>query len=108
MYPLAWAGFFLKHTGPLALAIYFIKIKHRLRPNSVWTALKCMLAYLAFMAVYNMIFDQNLLDLRYPSLKIMEYFGTWPYYVMVNILIGLVWYYAIHVITKQLKIIQPS
>lgn len=108
LYPLAWAGFFLKHTGPLALAVYFIKIKHSLRPRAAWTALKWMLAYLGVMAVYNIIFDQNLLDLRYPSLDIMKYFGPWPYYVMVNILIGLIWYYTIHVITKRLKLIRIS
>lgn len=108
LYPLSWAGFFLKHTGPLALAVYFIKIKHRLRPNAAWTGLKWMLTYMGVMAVYNIIFNQNLLDLRFPSIEIMKYFGPWPYYVIVNILIGLTWYYVIHVITKRLKLIQIS
>ncbi|RTZ74639.1 MAG: hypothetical protein DSY99_01755 [Candidatus Neomarinimicrobiota bacterium] len=107
-YPLSWAGFYLKHTAPLALTILFISQGHRLNSNAAWIALKTMLAYAGFIAIYNLIFDQNLLDLRYPSIDIMKLFGPWPIYVLVNVLLALLWYYIIHAITKRLKIIKIS
>jgi len=107
-YPLSWAGFYLKHTAPLALTVLFISQGHRLNSNAAWIALKTMLAYTGFIAIYNLIFDQNLLDLRYPSIDIMKLFGPWPIYVLVNVLLALLWYYIIHAITKRLKIIKIS
>ena len=65
-----------------------------------------MLAYAGFIAIYNLIFDQNILDLRFPSIEIMKLFGPWPYYVIVNIALALLWYYIIHMITMRIKIVK--
>lgn len=106
--PLSWAGFILKHIAPLALTILFIKKGRLFNRDAVWTALKWMLVYTGFIAIYNLVFDQNILDLRYATLDIELLFGDWPLYVGVNILLALGWYYLIHFITMRLKMIKFS
>jgi uncharacterized membrane protein YwaF len=105
-YPWSWAGFILKHTAPLAFSIYCIKKGHMLSNNAGWTALKFMFAYTGIIIFYNSIFNQNLLDLREPTLEIERIFGEWPVYVLVNILLALIWYYLIYLITIRIKIIK--
>jgi|TARA_B100000586_G_C19981131_1_gene372030 hypothetical protein len=105
-YPLSWAGFVLKHTAPLALTILFIKQGQLLNKNAAWTALKVMLIYAGFISIYNLLFDQNILDLRYPTLDIELLFGDWPLYIGVNILLAFIWYYVIHVITNRMKLVK--
>ncbi|MBC8323349.1 MAG: hypothetical protein H8E70_07260 [Candidatus Marinimicrobia bacterium] len=107
-FPLSWAGFILKHTAPLALTILFIKQGKLLNKDAVWTALKVMLVYAGFIVIYNFVFDQNILDLRYPTLDIEHLFGDWPIYVCVNILLALLWYAIIHFITNRLKLVKVS
>lgn len=77
-----------------------------LNKDAVWTALKFMLVYTAFVVIYNTVFDQNLLDLRYPTMDIEQLFGEWPIYVGVNILLTLFWYYLIHLIPIYFRIIK--
>ena len=105
-YPLSWVGFILKHTAPLAFSIFCIKNRYLLSNNAGWTALKTMLGYTCMIIVYNSVFNQNLLDLSYPTLDIERLFGEWPIYVVVNVLLALVWYYMIYIITSRLKIIK--
>ncbi len=107
-YPWSWAGFILKHTAPLAFSIFRIKKGYLLSRNAGWTALKTMFAYTVIIIIYNTVFNQNLLDLRYPTLDVERMFGEWPIYVGVNILLALIWYYLIHVITSRLKMIKIS
>jgi len=107
-YPLSWTGFVLKHTAPLALTILFIKQGRLLNKNAAWTALKVMLIYAGFISIYNLLFDQNILDLRYPTLDIELLFGDWPLYIGVNILLAFIWYYVIHVITNRMKLVKVS
>lgn len=106
IYPLSWAGFYLKHTAPLALTILYFRQGRLLNKDAVWTALKFMLVYTAFVVIYNTVFDQNLLDLRYPTMDIERLFGEWPIYVGVNILLTLFWYYLIHLISILFRIIK--
>lgn len=107
-YPLSWAGFILKHSAPLALTILLIKQGHRLSQKAFISAITYILIYLGFIVIYNQMFDQNLLDLRYPSLDFMKWFGPWPYYVLVNFAIALVWFIAIFLISKRLKLVEVS
>ena len=53
-----------------------------------------------------MVFDQNILDFRYPTLEIEKAFGPWPIYVIVNIALAILWYKIIDIITKKLVLIQ--
>ena len=106
IYPLSWVGFILKHTAPLAFSIFYIKNGYLLSNNAGWTALKTMLGYTCMIIIYNSVFNQNLLDLSYPTLDIERLFGEWPIYVVVNVLLALVWYYMIYIITSRLKIIK--
>jgi len=108
IYPWSWAGFILKHTAPLAFSIFCIKKGYLLSKNAVWTALKTMCAYTGIIIIYNSVFNQNLLDLLYPTLDIEQLFGEWPIYIVVNAFLALIWYYMIHVITRRLKIIKLS
>jgi len=107
-YPLSWAGFVLKHSAPLALTILFIKQGRLLNRDAAWSALKAMLVYAGFIAVYDFGLGQNILDFRYPSIDIMKLFGPWPYYIIVNISLALLWYYIIHMITIRIKIVKIS
>lgn len=107
-FPLSWTGFILKHSAPLALTILFIKQGRLLNRDAAWTALKAILVYAGFIAVYDFVLGQNILDFRYPSIDIMKHFGSWPYYIIVNVALALLWYYIIHAIAKRLKIIKIS
>ncbi len=105
--PVAFIGFILKHSIPLILTIYFIRTEQlRLSPSAMITSLKFMIGYAVFIAAYNIGFDQNILDFRYPTLDIENAFGPWPIYVIVNIALAVLWYKAIDVITKKLQLIQ--
>ena len=105
-YPWSWAGFILKHTAPLAFSIFCIKQGNLLSNDASRTALKAMVSYTGIIIIYNLVFNQNLLDLREPTLDIERLFGKWPFYVLVNVLLALLWYYMIHIITKRIKIIK--
>jgi len=65
-----------------------------------------MISYVGVMYVYNITFDQNILDLQEPTLDIEKAFGPWPNYVFANITIGLLWFWAIDIIGKRFKVIQ--
>ncbi len=74
--------------------------------NAGWTAIKSMFIYTGVIIIYNSIFNQNLLDLREPTLDIERFFGEWPVYILVNIFIALIWYYLIYLITRRINIIK--
>ena len=89
------------------MTIYFIRNSgHRLSENAMMSSLKYMIGYAVFIAGYNMVFDQNILDFRYPTLEIEKAFGPWPIYVIVNIALAILWYKIIDIITKKLVLIQ--
>ncbi len=99
--------FHLKHSIPIIMTIYFIRNSgHRLSENAMMSSLKYMIGYAVFIAGYNMVFDQNILDFRYPTLEIEKAFGPWPIYVIVNIALAILWYKIIDIITKKLVLIQ--
>ena len=105
--PVAFVGFILKHSIPIIMTIYFIRNSgHRLSENAMMSSLKYMIGYAVFIAGYNMVFDQNILDFRYPTLEIEKAFGPWPIYVIVNIALAILWYKIIDIITKKLVLIQ--
>lgn len=105
-YPLSWLGFYLKHITPILFSIYLLRVeKRRLSHHALFMAIATMLVYTGLMAIYNVLFDQNILDLRYPTLPIEEAFGPWPWYVVVNFAIAITWYLAIHFVTRLLKIV---
>ncbi|MFQ6677155.1 MAG: hypothetical protein ACE5D0_02440 [Fidelibacterota bacterium] len=107
-YPLSWAAFYLKHTAPLALTIFMTKQGHLLNKNAVLTALKFMMFYAGFIYIYNNIFDQNILDFRYPTLDFERLFGEWPGFVLANLFITLIWYYLIHVVSIRFNLVNRS
>ena len=105
-YPLSWLGFYLKHVTPLLFSIYLLRVeKKRLSQRALFMALATMLVYTGLMAIYNVVFNQNILDLRYPTLPIEEAFGPWPWYVVVNFTIAIAWYLVIHFISRRLRIV---
>ena len=52
------------------------------------------------------VFNENILDFRYPTLEIEKAFGPWPIYVIVNIALAILCYKIIDIITKKLVLIQ--
>ncbi|MFQ6612942.1 MAG: hypothetical protein ACE5D2_07565 [Fidelibacterota bacterium] len=105
-YPLAWTGFIMKHIGPLLLTIHLIKNNHqKLSRKAFKTVILTMIIYTAGIAVYNLVFNQNILDLRWATLPLEQSFGPWPIYVIINMTIALGWFLAIFAVTKRLKII---
>jgi uncharacterized membrane protein YwaF len=104
--PIAWTGFILKHGGPLLLTIHLVKNDHRkLSNHALKTVLITMMVYTAGIACYNLVFDQNILDLRWATLPLEQSFGPWPIYVMVNMAIAVGWYLVIYLISRKLNIV---
>lgn len=81
---------------------------HLLNKNAVLTALKFMMFYAGFIYIYNNIFDQNILDFRYPTLDFERLFGEWPGFVLANLFITLIWYYLIHVVSIRFNLVNRS
>ncbi len=107
--PIAWTGFILKHGGPLLLTIHFIKNDHRkLSSYALKIVLLTMLVYTAGIACYNLVFDQNILDLRWATLPLEQSFGPWPIYVIVNMAIAVGWYLVIFFVSRKLNIVDPA
>jgi uncharacterized membrane protein YwaF len=59
-------------------------------------------------AIYNFIFDQNILDLMEPTLDIEKWFGPWPVYIFVDIIVVILWYLSIQKITNIIGVRQKS
>ena len=105
--PLFWLAFYFKHIGPILLVIDFIRNQsHHIEKHAYKYAMIFMISYVSVMYVYNITFDQNILDLQEPTLDIEKAFGPWPNYVFANITIGLLWFWAIDRIGKRFKVIQ--
>ena len=105
--PLFWLAFYFKHIGPILLVIDFIRNqKQYIEKHAYKYAMIFMISYVSVMYVYNITFDQNILDLQEPTLDIEKAFGPWPNYVFANITIGLLWFWAIDIIGKRFKVIQ--
>ncbi|MBT3590097.1 MAG: hypothetical protein HOK52_03405 [Candidatus Marinimicrobia bacterium] len=105
--PLFWLAFYFKHVGPILLVMDLIRNqKYFIEKHAYKHAMIFMLSYVSIMYVYDVAFDQNILDLQEATLDIEKAFGPWPNYVFANITIGLLWFWAIDLIGKKLKVIQ--
>ena len=102
-FPITWMAYWLKHIIPLCITIYLIfSEKRRLSKNAIWVAFTSMIVYVCFMGGYNVIFNQNIMDLRYPTVEIEHYFGPWPIYIFIDMIIVLIWYLLIDIIQKKI------
>ena len=105
-HPVAWAAFWLKHIGPLSLSLYLIlAMRKRVTATAFRFSLTLMLLYACAMYPYNVIFEQNILDLMWPTIPADQAFGPWPIYVFVNVSLALSWYVALHGCLKRLGIV---
>ena len=106
-HPWVWMGFWLKHTTPLILTAWLIlREQRRLSAGAMKTALGAFFAYTAAMFVYDFSFDANILDLRYPTLAIQKWFGPWPWYIVVSLVLTVVVYALLSRATRALSIVQ--
>ncbi len=104
--PIAWSGFILKHVGPLLLTIQLVKNDSRKLSNrALKTVLITMTVYTAVITCYNLVFDQNILDLRWATLPLEQSFGPWPSYVIANMTIAVGWYLLIFFISRKLNLV---
>ena len=58
------------------------------------------------MAGYNFIFNQNILDLRYPTVDIEKSFGPWPFYIIVDMAIVYLWFLGNNIVARWLGFIK--
>ncbi len=101
-YPIVWVAYWLKHIIPLCITIYLLFSENRrLSKHSMWISFSTFFVYTCFIAVYNVIFNQNIMDLQYPTVAIEQSFGPWPIYIFVDMIIILIWYYLINISQKK-------
>lgn len=105
-YPITWVAYWLKHITPLLFTIWIIRFEGRkLTGNGIYQGLAAMTIYTVLMVGYNFLFHQNILDLQYPTVDIENAFGKWPWYILVNMTILVLWYFLIHLIGRKIKIV---
>ena len=105
-HPVAWTGFWLKHISPLMLTIFMFRVEgRRVTPTGVRLPLSLVVVYAFAMYGYNLLFDQNILDLMHPTIPLDQAFGPWPIYVGVNVLLALCWYAALHQCLCKLELV---
>lgn len=108
-HPMFWFSYWLKHISPLSLTIYFFYHERRtISHRAITLAMGIMLAYTAGMYVWDVIFDQNIMDLRWPTVAFEKTFCPWPVYILVDMFIALVWYGIIYVIAKRLGLVSKK
>jgi hypothetical protein len=64
-----------------------------------------MFTYTALIYVWDVIFDQNIMDLIEPTLDLERAFGSWPIYVFVDMFIALIWFGVIYLLAGRLGIV---
>jgi uncharacterized membrane protein YwaF len=92
----------------LVFTVIIIASGKRLSYHSCRNGLLAMLLYTVVVAIYNFIFDQNILDLMEPTLDIEKWFGPWPVYIFVDIIVVILWYLSIQKITNIIGVRQKS
>jgi uncharacterized membrane protein YwaF len=98
-----WISYWLKHISPLVLTVYFFYHERRkISYQAITFVIGIMFTYTALIYVWDVIFDQNIMDLIEPTLDLERAFGSWPIYVFVDILIALVWFGAIYMLAVRL------
>lgn len=105
---IVWIAYWLKHICPLVFTVIIIMSGKKLSYHSCRNSLLAMLLYTVLVAVYNIIFNQNILDLMEPTLAIEKWFGPWPIYIFVDVIVVILWYLSIQKVTNLLKIRQQS
>ncbi|MBL7013663.1 MAG: YwaF family protein [Candidatus Marinimicrobia bacterium] len=102
-----WLAFYLKHVGPILFTLYLIIRKNkRVRKTGLKDALSFMFSYAIIIFIYDIMFNQNILDLMEPTLDIERMFGPWPIYVIVNILLAILWFWGIQVVGMRIGIVK--
>jgi len=64
-----------------------------------------MAVYTVLIAGFDFVFSRNILDLRALTVEIEKWFGPWPWYIAVNMVILAMWYHLIHKVDSGLNAI---
>jgi len=105
-YPFFWISYWLKHISPLTLTVYFLfHEKRQISYRAITLAIGIMITYTATIYLWDVVFDQNIMDLIEPTLDIERAFGPWPIYIFVNIFIAMVWYGIIYISAIRLGVV---
>ena len=51
-----------------------------------------MMLYPIIITGYNLVFNQNIQYLRYPTVDIERSFGPWPFYIIIDMFIVYFWF----------------
>ncbi len=86
----AYFRYWIVHLGLLCIifyAVFVFKMKPRLK--SVFKSFLALQLYVIFMIIINFILDANYfyLNQKPKSVSVLDYFGEWPYYIIVSQLI---------------------
>ena len=88
--------FFTSH-GLLLVAVLYMVFVHKYAPThkSIWKVFGITLAYTAFIAIFNLIFNGNYLFIcRKPEAgSIMDVMGPWPWYILPLGIMAIVTFY---------------
>jgi hypothetical integral membrane protein (TIGR02206 family) len=90
--------FFLMHgLTVIAAAVLTFGFGCRPRPGAAWRAFGLTLAYAAFVALLNRLFDANFLYLRAKPVTptLLDHFGPWPWYIVASGAIGLALFHVL-------------
>lgn len=100
-------AYLLKHLLPAVIALYFMRVKKRkISSKALYYAFSGLLLYIAIMFVYNLAFQQNILQLMYPSVEILQYLGPWPIYNLVNLALAFAFFNLLFLISKKCKLVE--
>ena len=91
--------YWVVHLG-LLLIIFYATVVFKMRPRfkSVFKSILALQVYVAMMVATNIILDANYfyLNEKPQSASLLDYFGEWPYYILVTQLILIPYFLIIY------------
>ena len=98
--------YWIAHSGLLVYVIY-TTVVHRLYPTwrGILRAFVWLNVFAALALVLNLLLDTNYLYLRAkpPTVSLLDYFGPWPWYILVTELAALVMFWLAYLPFSGLK-----
>lgn len=100
-------AYLLKHALPAIICLYLMRVKKcKISHKAFQRAFAGLLTYIVIIFVYNIVFDQNILQLMEPTVEILHYFGKWPIYNLVNLFLAFFFFNLLFHICKRLNLIK--
>ncbi len=107
----SWLKFFLSHGGVVLGAVYItVRRRYVFTIHSVWRAWLTGLAYIAVVGTINWLFGFNFgyLAAKPTQPSALDYFGPWPFYIIVMTLVALVLFFLCFAFSRWLDHLTES